>query len=203
MSVDFSAKTIETQQQLLARHLPDGKVWENKFDINTNLGKLLLGLAAEYLRISVLIEGIMRETDINQTELLISEWQTSVGIPDDCLDGTGTLEDQRRDVLLKLTNFGGIQTAQDFVDLAALFGFTAVVSNGTQRGVFPMLFPIRFFDNRKTAVHTIIVDLEGRRDVFALSFPLPFTSSLTGLIECLFLELRPANCQIIFEYGAI
>jgi len=203
MTIDFSAKDVEYQQRILAGHLPEGDVWQNKYDLETDLGKLLLGLATEYFRVSLLIEDTMREVDVNQTNQLIREWQVSVGIPDDCLDAGGTLEEQRRNILLKLTNFGGIQTAQDFVDLAALFGFTAIVSNGTQRGVFPMLFPIRFFDNRKTAVHTIIVDLEGRRDVFPLSFPIPFTSNITGLIECLFLELRPANCQIIFEYGAI
>lgn len=201
MILSFSAKDTQTQQRMLARHLPQGKVWENKFNTDSNLGKLLLGLASEYYRLSLLIEDVLDETDINQTNQLITEWQESVGIPCDCISSEGDLEDQRRDVLLKLTNFGGIQTAEDFVDLAALYGFSAIVSNGYGRGVFPLDFRLSFFGDLKAAVHTIIVNLAERREVFPLDFPIQFTSSVTGIVECLFRKLAPANCQLIFFYG--
>lgn len=203
MSLDFSPRDKSTQSRMLARHMPDGKVWENKYNKDSNIGKLILGLCSEYLRFSYLIENILTEVDINQTNSLIKEWQTSVGIPRGCIDGTGSLEIQRRDVLLKLNNFGGVQTAQDFIDLAAIFGFTAEISNGVYNGTFPLGFPIRFFDNRKAAVHTILVDLEEKKEVFPLAFPIQFTSGVSGLVECLFNILRPANCQIIFRYGVI
>lgn len=203
MTLNFSARDTVTQQRMLARHLPDGKAWENKFNTDSNLGKLLLGLASEYFRISLLIDNTLTEIDINRTTSLISEWQESVGIPCECFSADGDIEDQRRDVLLKLTNFGGIQTAQDFVDLAALYGYTAIVTNGYINGIFELQFPLRFFDSRKTAVHTIIVDLEERKEVFALEFPIVFTSKVSGIIECLFTKLVPANCQILFRYGAI
>lgn len=201
MSLDFSAQDNQTQARLLARHMPDGAVWQNKFNDQSNLGKLIVGLATEYFRISVMIENIMREIDINQTNDLILDWQQSVGIPDACLPISGTLEEQRRDILLKLTNYGGIQTAAEFVALAALFGFTASLSNGVANGTFPLEFEVRFFDSRKSAVHTIIVDLEESRAVFALDFPIEFTSGVLGIIECLFRQLAPANCQLLFRYG--
>lgn len=202
MSLDFSPRTTQTQQRMLSRHLPDGKIWENKYNLESNLGKLLLGLASEYFRLSLLIEEVLTETDINQSVQLIEEWQESVGIPDQCFNEGGTLEEQRRNILLKFNNFGGIQTAEDFENLATLLGFTASVNNGNHNGIFTLGFPIRFFDSRKSAVHTIIVDLEERREVFPLSFALPFTSQVTGIIECLFRRLAPANCQILFRYGA-
>lgn len=201
--VDFSQKDLNAQQRMLARHMPDGAVWQNKFNLNSNLGKMLLGFAAEYFRLSVLIDNVLTELDINKTNSLITEWEKSVGIPDSCFENSGSLEDRRRNVLLKLTNFGGIQTAQDFVNLAALFGFTSQVTNGVYNGIFPLGFQIRFFDNRKTAVHTIIVDLEEDRSVFPLGFPIPFTSGVSNIIECLFRKLAPANCQLLFRYGAV
>lgn len=201
--LNFKAKDQNTEARLLARHMPDGAVWENKYNQDSNIGKLILGLASEYLRLSFLIENIMDEIDINKTNDLILEWQESVGIPGDCIDADGTLEEKRQNILLKLNNYGGVQTAQDFVDLAALFGFTASLSNGVYNGTFPLGFPIRFFDSRKAAVHTIIVDLEEQRAVFPLSFPIEFTSGISGLIECLFRKLAPSNCQVLFRYGVI
>ena len=201
MSLDFNSFDQQTQARQLARHMPDGAVWENKFNYESNMGNLMLGLASEYLRLSILIERVIDEADINKTNDMILEWQKSVGIPGDCIDAGGTIEEQRRNILLKLTNFGGIQTAQEFIDLAALFGFTADVTNTRVNGVFSLDFPLRFFDSRKTAVHTILVDLEEERAVFALDFPIEFTSGVTGLIECLFRKLAPSNCQLLFRYG--
>jgi len=203
MSLDFNPRDKNTQADMLARHMPEGQVWENKFNTDSNLGKLILGLSCEYLRLSYLIENVVNEIDIKKTNNLINEWQESVGIPDSCIDGEGSLEEKRQDVILKINSYGGIQTAQDFVDLAELLGFTAVVSNGVKHGIFPLAFPIRFFDSRKTAVHTILVDLEEVREVFPITFPIPFTSNVTGLIQCLFKKLVPANCQVIFRYGVI
>lgn len=201
MSLDFLSTSENLQHRMLAKCLPDGKVWENKYNVDTNLGKLLLGLAAEYLRLSLLIGDISKEIDINQTSQLIEEWEKSVGIPDDCFVQSGSLEERRRNVLLKLTNFGGIQKASDFVRLATLLGFTASLSNGVANGTFALLFPARFYETRKEATHTIIVDLEESRAVFALDFPMPFTSGVSGIIECLFSELAPSNCQVIYRYG--
>lgn len=203
MSLNFNPFNKSTQARMLARHLPDGAAWENKFNPDTNIGKLLIGLASEYFRLSILIEDIADEIDINKANDLIIEWQKSVGIPDDCLPIASTIEDQRRDIILKLTNYGGIQTSQDFVDLAALFGFNAVVGNATAHGVFALRFPIRFFDSRKTAVHTILVDLEQNRAVFPLDFPIQFTSGVSGIIQCLFRQVAPANCQLLYRYGVI
>ena len=203
MTLDLSPKDKQAHTRMLARHLPDGKVWENKFNSDSNIGKLIVGLACEYLRLSYIIDNFLTEMDINQTNDLIKEWQVSVGIPTDCIGVGGTLEEQRRNILLQINNYNGIQTAQSFVDLAALFGFSAVVTNGVHNGTFPLAFPIRFFDNRKAAVHTILVDLEESRFVFPLAFPLPFSSGVTGLIECLFNKLKPANCQILYRYGII
>lgn len=201
MSLDFSAQTIDEQSQMLARHLPDGDAWVNKFNSESNLGKLIIGLAAEYLKISIMIEDSLNEVNINTTVQLIDEWERSVGIPDDCFDASGTLQERRDRVISKLSNYGGIQTAEDFERLALTLGFNVEVTNGTANGVFPLKFPIRFFDNRKEAVHTIIVNLEEQRSVFPLTFPIEFSSGVTGIIECLFKKLAPANCQVLFLYG--
>jgi len=202
-SIDFSPRTVETQAQILASHLPDGYAWANKSNSDSTIGKLIIGLAFEYFRLSLLIEDAINELDARQTEKLLREWEQSVGIPDDCFKSGEDLETARRLVLLKLTEFSGIQTANDFVRLANTLGFTAIVTNGMENGVFPMTFPIRFFADKKAASHTIFVDLADRREVFALPVPIPFTAGLTGIIECLFRKLAPANCEIIFRYGAL
>lgn len=190
------------QANQMARHLPQGQVWARKFDTASNLHKLLLGWSVEFYRLNLLLTNTLNnELDVDSTDALISEWEKMVGIPDECFTNTGTLEERRRNAKLKFTDYGGIQNKEDFIGLAAAFGFTALITTAFENGVFPLAFPIRFFASKKEASHTILVDLEEQREVFPLAFPIEFSSGVSGIIECLFLELVPGNVNVLFRYG--
>ena len=135
------------------------------------------------------------------TVSFLDEWESAVGIPDDCFTGQGTNDERRRDILTKLASLG-IQTAQDFEDLAEIFGVDVIVLGGAESGsVFPLIFPvIVFFNSAKEARFTIIVTfiLEAANE-FPLTFPIQFGSDEIAILECLFTKLKPANCDIIFQ----
>lgn len=182
----------------IAEFLPTGKAWDAKNDTSTNLGGLLLALGAEFSRIEELIQTTNKELDINFADELLSEWETSVGIPDDCFGTSGDDETRRTQIIVKLRNIR-LQVIQDYVDLAALFGVTAIVFAGTPAGFLPV-------PTAKEERFSITINLPGENSglVFPYDvdfFPIPFASNLTSLMQCLFLKVKPANVRLIFQFG--
>ena len=184
----------------LADYLPGGRLFESARVSDSNFRKLLLGLAGELFTAEGYLKTIANEYDINTTSLFIDEWEAALGVPDLCFSGTGTLDDRRRDVLIKLASLG-VQTVDDFEALGDILGVSVTVGPGIDFStVFPMTFPAIFFNTGKEARFTIIVDftVEAANE-FPLTFPFTFGSSDIAILECLFNKLKPANCDIIFR----
>lgn len=195
----LNAISFLDNRDLLAHHLPIGRLWNGAFDPETNIGKLLLGLCGEYYRLGLLTENIQIEADIDQTLELLENWERSMGIPNSLFLNTEDLETRRTNVKYLLGNFGGVQTAADFERVASYFGFTVEVHPGVYYASFPLTFPILLLDKEKTARYTIIVST-GQiigDEYFPVEFPIPFGSGVTTFLENLFTLLAPANCFVI------
>lgn len=195
----FKALDSEREAILLAQHLPKGLAWSNGFNQDTNLGKLVAGLAVEYYRLSVLTYKVSTELDIRETDELISEWERSVGIPNECFLNTVSLEERRRNVELVLSNFGGVQTKDDLVRVGSIFGFSITVHDGMTPGSFPLPFPFMFF-TEVGAKFTIVINpgVAVADSFFPLPFPLPFSTGGTSFLQCIFDKLVQANVVILF-----
>lgn len=192
------ADETRKQADVLAGYLPPGRAFGAKHTPGTVTRSLLEGLAEELRRGGEAIETFKREVLPSETTELLAEWERAVGIPDECFDGEGTVKERRDMVIAKIASLG-VQTAQDFVDLAALFGVDAAIVAGSVHGVFPYTFPIIFFPNAKAAYHTIIVDF-GNTGVatFPFTFPILFGSKEQAMVECLFRKVKPAHCDLLF-----
>lgn len=189
---------LRRQTEVLAGYLPQGRAFGAKMIPGTVTRDLLEGLAQELIRSTDLVRTFRDEILSDDTVLLLPDWERALGIPDDCFTGTGTTEERRRDVLAKLASLG-VQTAADFVKLAALFGVTAVIVAGSVHGVFPYTFPMVFFPDDRAARHTILVDLSAPTfEAFTYTFPLTLGSPVQGIVECLFRKVKPANVDLLF-----
>ena len=204
----FNPIPQDKQALMLAKHMPTGKLWEAVFNGDKNLGKLVKGLAGEYYRLSVLIKKVDTEMDINKTNDLILEWEKSVGIPNGCFSTNTDIETRRLQAREMFSNFGGVQKSEDFERVAAVFGFNVTVGPASvvfgSAIVFPLDYPIVFFNSVKAARHTIIVNYPDggqTEDVFPLPFPLPFQSPATEFLKCIFELLAPANVEVIFDFS--
>lgn len=193
----FERRNVEQYATSLAAYMPNGEIFASKNIQNSNFRKLLRGLAIELFRAN----GYLREYDVlpDETEKFLDEWESAVGIPDSCFSGSGDFEERRRDILIKLSS-SGIQTEQDFIALAALFGVSVEIVPGAIPGVFPMVFPIYLFDSEKEARFTIIIRFTVEAvNRFPFTFPFTFGDAEIAILECLFNKLKPANCNLIFE----
>jgi len=196
------ARDVDDQAQSLANYMPGGKLFAAKNVQSSNFRKLLRGLAGELFTADGFLKTYSDEIKPNNTVLFLSEWELALAIPDGCFKGTGTLNERRRDILVKLASLG-IQTSDDFVALALLFGLVVTVNPGITGKVptiFPMTFPLVLDGDLRVFRFTIIVTFtESDVSRFPLVFPIVFGTAGIAVLECLFSRLKPANCALIFE----
>lgn len=193
----FKQHTKEEQATSLAQFMPNGRVFGNKHDSNSTLFKFIMGLACELFRVEEQMNLIAFEHDINTTTQFIDEWESAVGIPDACLSGTGTLEERRSAILVKMAKMN-VTTLQDFVDLADEFGLSVTITPGAEAGLFPMTFPFILFDSPKQARFTMVVDFPTVLDIFPYTFPFTFGDGSIAVVKCLFNRIKPAMVRIIY-----
>ena len=195
---DFNRRDLDQYADSLADYMPGGQLFESKSIQDSNFRKLLLGMAGELFSANGLLMDYNGNIIPDQTEKFLDEWESALGIPDDCFSGTGTSEERRRDILAKLAALG-VQTASDFESLALLFGVVAVVGAGLDEITFPVIFPIPMFTTETDARFTITVRFVGVAvSVFPFTFPILFGTPEQAIVECLFETLKPANCNLLF-----
>lgn len=196
--MSFTEHTRDQHANSIADYLPNGPLFRAKKLEDSQLRDLLYGLARQILIAEGKLIQTQDELDINTAEDLIEEWESQLGIPDECFLGDGDLEERRQHVLIKLNS--SVQTEQDFVDLAAALGIPVTISSGIEFSVFPLTFPFLFFDSQKQARFTMIVDFNvGASNEFPQTFPITFDDKGTTIVRCLFDKLKPANVNIIYR----
>lgn len=188
---------LSEHTRALAAYLPNGKMFEAKNIDDSNFNQLLKGLAGELRTAEGYLVTLGEEYFPDLTVLFLPEWERAVGIPDSCFPGTGDIDERRSRVLIKLASLG-VQTAQDFVDLGALFGKTVTVVPLTDLAFPPYdvpFLPVGFPEARFTFI------IEGVDLVLNVPpYDVPF-SLVTGTntLECLFNKVKPANTKIIIR----
>ncbi|MEK0324569.1 MAG: DUF2313 domain-containing protein [Nitrosopumilus sp.] len=196
---DSKAKSIA----IFSQHLPSGPAWEGKARPESNLFKLLKGMVTEFSRVESQIQNLANEHDINQTLNLLTEWETSVGIPDSCFTTTVSLAQRRINIRLKLGTLNGTVTDQDFVDIATILGFNVTITAGADLAVlFPLPFPLPLFADINEARFTMRVQINGglAPGIFPIPFPVVLTPEASNILECVFNLLKPAVTTIQFTY---
>lgn len=194
----MAALTLNEQVKTLAHYFPSGRAFGATSVEGTIAHDLLVGFAQELLRADVLLKEFRDEILPDETVFFLDEWESAVGIPDDCFLATGTEVIRRRDVLIKLVSLGA-QTKADFVTIANLIGLDVTITGGSVHGAFPFVFPIILFPSGNIARHTIVVDVVLPVGLFfPFTFPIQFGNADTVLLECLFNKIKPANVDVLF-----
>lgn len=180
----------------LAAYMPDGDLFAAKHIADSNFRQLLRGITYELFDAQGYLCDLEEQYFPDATESFLSEWEQALGIPDDCFSGTGDVLERRRDIVVKLAALG-IQTAEDFRQLAEVFGEVVAVIPGSEYTNYPLPVPA---DDQKR--YYIIIEFTPATGGFPYTFPFTFGSDAIRILECLFVSLAPANCRVLFRAEA-
>jgi uncharacterized protein YmfQ (DUF2313 family) len=194
-------RSLTKQTDILAGYLRNDDLHLAKNKEGSGLRKILIGLAHQWGVFRNLVNEIHAEYDPENTTALIEEWEGFVGIPDSCLSNTGTLEQRRQNILLKLAGIN-TATAKQFETVALALGFTITVENGVDSSTFPLTLPFILLSEAE-APFTIVITLSASDAPNGFPLTLPFTLSAfePDLLLCFFQRLKPANTNLVFRYS--
>jgi uncharacterized protein YmfQ (DUF2313 family) len=195
--IKFSAPSQEEAARQLVSTLPDGRVWHAKTAAGTNMHALVSACAAEFRQIQIQIETLAREFDVNLTDQLLPDWETSVGLPEECTGQLAALADRRKAVILRLRKIPFV-TKADYEQLAFdLTGLSVTVTPGAELELFPLDFPIILASGN--SYFKLYVTFNDAIGGFPYLFPFNFISTGDNIIRCVFEQIAPANVLIIFQ----
>lgn len=196
--------TQEEQTNILAQYLRDDALHEAKNITGSNLRKLLLGLAVGFQDVNNNLNIAFKEGNIKEATSLIELWEELFGIPDDCLSNTGTLEERRNNILIKLAGLQG-SLVEQFEYVLNLLGYSgSIIETGISKIIYPLTYPILYLSSNEEALFTMVVTLplSLQPATYPLTYPILYSGDL-NTIQCIFNKLKPANVQIYYIFGGV
>ena len=199
---------------VIQQHLPLGYAWESFRLAGKVAYRLLSALAESFEYAWQALCALVIELDPRTTTQLIGEWERSVSLPDACLPQAVTLDERRAWVMWRLEKRRWT-TAQDWHDLAALFGLEISITPGwyVQRpALFDAEMPLDFNIFPKLGRFRVYIDIlnveypgfeYGAPDGAnaEVGFPIPFSDFPDGhdAFRCIIDRVRPANVVVIWN----
>ena len=112
--------TVVNYRQQLVRLLPQGPAWpQEEGDLAV---RLLEALAKSYLGVHVEADEMTDEADPRTASMLLSDWESTFGLPDPCLAPSASINDRRARLVQKVAWTGG-QSRDFFIGLLAALGY--------------------------------------------------------------------------------
>lgn len=192
-------------QDVIERHVPLGPAWRAFRVAGKRAYRMITGLAGAFEEAWTRLDETLDELNPYTTEQLISEWETAVSLPDACLPKYDTLEERRAWVVWRLAKRRW-STAQDWQDLAALFGLEIRVTPGwlvQKPALFDSCFDSVFWDMPRLGRFRVYVDIlsgcgeEGFDYTYDYAFPT--ASAQCQAFQCLLERVCPANVVIVWN----
>ncbi len=191
--------SVEEHASALGSYLPTGRLFESAFINGSNFRQVLTGFAGEFRTAELSLKDFADFFIADDANMLISDWERALAIPDGCFDGTGTIAERQRDILAKL-NALGAQTLGDFETLGDIFNLSIVIYPGRDVYDNPLLAPNITFQNIKQARFTlVIVYTAAATSILPLTLPFTIGTALIPLLTCLYQTIQQANCTVLFD----
>lgn len=198
--------------------MPIGRAWDQAKD-----HILFKALSYEFCRIEERAADLVDiEFDPLLTNELLTDWETMLGIPDECTPADQTIDERRVQVKQKLSTLGGM-SAKFYIDLAKLLGFDIEVFNpipftvGRQR-VGDGLYNNSIRDVFEVGQNRVGDQLRvfGWQFYFIARIPIseltnfkvgtstvgePLVAFGNELLECTIRKYKPAHSGVVFLFG--
>lgn len=205
----------------LLKHLPMGAAWRGFRTAGKVFNSLAIAFGHVLDDMTAALANLSRELDPRTCVDMMPEWETALSLPDACLPAANTIDQRRANVLFRLAKRRWT-TAQDWKDLAGLFGLTIDVTPGwyVQRtalygsdsgGFKYFTFPLRFDLFPRLGRFRVYIDVTnvnftgfeygGTSPNSEVGFPIPFgeTNATFLKFQCILERVCPANVVIIWN----
>lgn len=196
----FKTPSIDGTADQLADHMPQGEAWEAKFVDGTNLRGLVIGTASPFNTLQATIEQLCNEFNINITNLLIDEWETSVGLPDDCTGALTDIDERRAAVIQRLQKKPIVNLAemQAFVD-GFITGLNLTLIPGREYFGLPYGLPQALLGNVNPRF-ILVAEIDSGAASLAYGLPQQLIRGIDQtLIRCLLERVIPANVVLVIK----
>lgn len=195
----------DRSQEVLDAHLPTGMAWEAFRRPGTTAWRLLWALGQAFEDAWEALCRLATELDPRTTTDMITDWEAAMGLPDPCLPAATTLEQRRAWVLWRLEKRRWT-TAQDWHDLAALYGLEIIITPGwlvQKPSLYPSCYPIYYRNLPKLGRFRVYIDVVGGCGGEGYNYDYPATYTGPGdlclAFQCMIERIRPANVVVIWN----
>jgi uncharacterized protein YmfQ (DUF2313 family) len=207
---------LQQYKKLLINLLPKGRLWKPKDQ--PVFSKYLESAAQEPNRVDGRIEDMKTELDPRNAFETLDQWESALGLPDECTPEDQDLNERRNQITQKLTNVGGLSKLF-YEENNRNLGFETVVENRVNflAGRSKAGDPISNYFNRHfvagSLAGTFLTEI-GWRYYFNVELPAtaaehfvagsvagtPLREFSNDLIECTMRKLKPANSGVVFTF---
>lgn len=190
--------------QTVQAHFPVGEAWNAVRMTGKWFYKLVQAFSDAYEDMSEALCRLAAELSPYTTDQLIDEWERAVGLPDACFPAATTLEERRTWVLFRLDKRRW-STAQDWIDLAALFGLTITITPGwriQKPSVYPPCYPIRYINLHYLGRFHVFIDVQDGCGDGGYPYTYPMTygfGTRCDALRCIIERVKPANVVVIWN----
>lgn len=202
---------LNRSQDVITRHLPLGPAWRGFRAYGKRMYRMLTALAGPFEDAWTALAGLVPEMSPYTTSAFLSDWQTACGLPDACLWQADTIEEQRAQIVYRLSKRRWT-TAQDWHDLAALFDLIIRITPGwyvQKPALYAFEYPKRYDLFPRLGRFRVYIDIVGIQlggYVYGYpepgdGYPIPYglASTKADQFLCLLERVRPANVVIIYN----
>lgn len=182
--IDQSAMT-----KVLRDFCPAGMAWDKKNDPESVMYRLLKALSVVYTQNQETIKWLSDEGAILTADDLLTDWEESVDLPDECVTSVSALDRRRKAAVYRFRKVPYVNIEQ-IQDLARFFFPEFSINVRAKADTVPT--PTK--EDRFTLLIELVL-LEGEQ--FEYTFEHPFQSSVNPAdIVCLLRKVVPANVWI-------
>lgn len=196
---------------VLLRHFPLGSAWLAFRLPGKRANRMVSAFALAFEDAWSALCNLATELNPYSTTQLLPEWERAVSLPDPCLPSATTIEQRRAQVVFRLTKKRWV-TAQDWKDLALLFGLTIRITPGwlvQKPCLYGFQYPKRYDLYPRLGRFRVYIDVMGvdfggydygdRGN--GAGYPVPYGLGDAGLtaFQCLIDRVKPANVVVIWN----